>query len=238
MRSTGGRLESWPRKQLHTAPAELFLREGRTGVIELKAAEGDCPDPVADDPWAVKLMIDHFYLDDYDPKTVPANPALPAPAPECHDPRVDPEYIHVLAAWGPRHKCYEWALRKPDSLRPPRKEGETQTSFLEMHAKLFAMASKYDVKSLENTAREKFIDTLHRGWWSVDLIAAMEIVFKHTPEDEHELRNEFMTAIVESTSTLAANEGFQEVVASIDGLACDLFTWADIVKSSARRRAN
>jgi hypothetical protein len=103
-----------------------------------------------------------------------------------------------------------------------------------MHAKVFAMASKYDIKPLENTAREKFIDTLHRGWWSVDLIAAIEIVFNHTPEDEYELRNAFTTAIGESTSILNGNHGFREAVESIDGLAYDLFEWADYVKKSAR----
>ena len=179
-------------------------------------------------------MIDHFYLDDYDPSTVPANPDLPAPAPEYYDPEVDPEYVHVLAAWGFRNKCYEWLPSTPEYPRQ-RKEGETQTSFLEMHAKVFAMASKYDIKSLEDTAREKFIDTLHRGWWSVDLIAAIEIVFNHSPEDEHELRNAFTTAIVESTSILNGNDGFKEAVESIDGLMYDLFITADYLKLSARR---
>jgi hypothetical protein len=45
-------------------------QEGQTGVIELKAANDDGDAIAEDDPDAVRLMIDYFYLSDYDPGLV------------------------------------------------------------------------------------------------------------------------------------------------------------------------
>lgn len=53
-------------------------------------------------------------------------------------------------------------------------------SFLAMHAKVFALASKYDIRSLECEARKKFKDETQRSWETIDLIAAIHVVFNHT----------------------------------------------------------
>jgi len=92
-----------------------------------------------------------------------------------------------------------------------------------MHARMFAIATKYDIKSLKQTARDKFKDQFHRDWSTADLIAAIEIVCNHTPDREIELRNSLKDAIVRHAVTLVEQPGFGEAVERIDGLAYDLF---------------
>jgi hypothetical protein len=119
------------------------------------------------------------------------------------------------------------ALRKKDKMKAKKKAilaaEPPPDSFLEMHAKMFAIASKYGIKSLERTAREKFKDQFDGDWSAADLIAAIEIVFNHTPEGEIELRNALKDAIVQHAAYLVQKPGFGEAVANIDGLVYDLF---------------
>jgi hypothetical protein len=101
--------------------------------------------------------------------------------------------------------------------------GDASSSFMEMHAKVFAIASKYDTKSLERIAHQKFKDQTKCGWNITDLIAAMGIVFGQTPESELKLRRILKEVIVEHALTLVQYPGFEDAVARIDGLAYDLF---------------
>jgi hypothetical protein len=64
-------------------------------------------------------------------------------------------------------------------------------SFLGMHAKMFAIASKYDIRSLECVGRKKFKDETQRSWEIVDLIAAIYVVFNLTPDGEFEAAQHF-----------------------------------------------
>lgn len=96
-------------------------------------------------------------------------------------------------------------------------------SFLEMHAKVFAIASKYDIRSLECVARKKFKDETQRSWEIVDLIAAIHVVFNLTPDGEFELRNILKDTIVRHALTLVQYPDFEDAVAGIGGLAYDLF---------------
>jgi len=98
-----------------------------------------------------------------------------------------------------------------------------RSSFLEMHAKVFAIASKYDIRSLEFEARKKFKDKTQRSWEIADLIAAVHVVFNLTPDSESELRNILKDTMVGHALTLVQHPDFEDAVASIDGLAYDLF---------------
>jgi hypothetical protein len=98
-----------------------------------------------------------------------------------------------------------------------------RSSFLEMHAKVFAIASKYDIRSLEYEARKKFKDQTQRSWEIADLIAAIRVVFNLTPDSEFELRNILKDTMVGHALTLVQHPDFEDAVASIDGLAYDLF---------------
>jgi hypothetical protein len=189
-------------------------------------------------------MIDYLYLDDYDPGTLPSENPIPSVAVEHAaeatqtDPPRDPWSFDIVSTapsvgtdlpppqpddaedrWGgfPPPKKKKWKkLRMPVSEPPP-------DSFLEMHAKMFAIASKYDITPLEHTAREKFKSQFNGQWAPADLIAAIEIVFNHTPDREIELRNTLKDAIVQHAAFLVQTPGFGEAVASIDGLVYDLF---------------
>jgi hypothetical protein len=94
---------------------------------------------------------------------------------------------------------------------------------MEMHAKVFAIASKYDIKPLERIARQKLKAQTKCNWNITDLTAAMAIVFGQTPESELKLRRILKDLIVERASTLVHDPGFEDAVARIDGLAYDLF---------------
>jgi hypothetical protein len=187
-------------------------------------------------------MIDFLYLDDYDPGTlhVPvADPIPPVPIehaveatltdPALEDywgfnvrskaPPPQPESIEDM--WGP----FPSKKKKGKKGKVPAAEPAEPPSYilLEMHAKMFAIASKYDIKSLERTAREKFKDQFDGDWSAADLIAAIDIVFNHTPEREVELRGALKDAIVQHAAYLVQKPGFGEAVSNIDGLVYDLF---------------
>lgn len=214
----------------------------------MKAAEEDRPDPADDDPRAVKLMIDYLYLDDYHPGTIPASlPAILAPELRVGDesidrPTADPLEDPDLTGWGgfplsakekkARKKArmagfrdLEFSEPEPESESKPSAPDSTRSdaNFLELHAKVFATASKYHIGSLKHTARMKFKEFLRHDWAIADIIASMEVVFNHTPEGELELRNALKDALVRHAITLVQCPGFQEAVESIDGLAYDLF---------------
>ncbi|GAB7336118.1 hypothetical protein MBLNU13_g08910t2 [Cladosporium sp. NU13] len=96
-------------------------------------------------------------------------------------------------------------------------------SFLEMHAKVFALASKYDIRSLEYEARKKFKDETQRSWETIDLIAAIHVLFNLTPDSETELRSILKATMVRHALTLVQHPNFEDAVASIDGLGYGLF---------------
>jgi hypothetical protein len=106
-----------------------------------------------------------------------------------------------------------------------KKKGKAPPSFLEMHATVFAIASKYDIKTLERAACEKFRKQSAGEWSPADLIAAIDIVFNRTADDEisSELRNVLKEAIVRRAIDLVQYPGFKEAAESIDGLLFDLF---------------
>ena len=181
-------------------------------------------------------MIDFLYLDDYDPGTLHVPVADPIPPvqyavevtqtdPPLEDPwgfstrstepQLQPESIEDML-YIPTKKKKGKKGRAPAVEPPP-------DSFLEMHAKMFAIASKYDIESLEHAARDKFRAQFDFDWSPADLIAAIDIVCNHTPDGEIELRDALKDAIVRHAATLVQQPGFEEAVGNIDGLAYDLF---------------
>jgi hypothetical protein len=130
-------------------------------------------------------------------------------------------------------KRNKWSMAPPEPGPEPEAEppllvgtparGDASPSFMEMHAKVFAIASKYDIKPLERIARQKLKAQTKCNWNITDLAAAMAIVFGQTPESELKLRRILKDLIVERASTLVHDPGFEDAVARIDGLAYDLF---------------
>jgi hypothetical protein len=101
--------------------------------------------------------------------------------------------------------------------------GDACRSHVEMHAKVSVAAAKCDIRPLEYTARKKLKDQMKCNCDFVDLIAATHIISNLTPDNEFELRNILKDTMVRYASPLVQNPGFEEAVASIDGLANDLF---------------
>jgi hypothetical protein len=195
----------------------------------LKAAEGDCPDLADDDPQAVKLMVDHFYLGDYDPRTCLAPDQVPS-----IEYGVGGTNEHsVELQTKPPDMDDEW-LAPDDRPLPDLTRNGADAISLEMHAKVFAIALKYDIDSLEQTARKKFKDHMKCEWWMADLITAIGIVFHHTPDHEIELRDALKDAIVRRAVYLLRHPDFKEAVEGVDGLSYELFCRMACAKHSAR----
>jgi hypothetical protein len=227
------------------------LQEGQTGIVELRSTEGECPDLGDDDPQAVKLMIDYLYLEDYDPSLTPASgSSTPVESKDgCENIERTAEVAQtedsfvgsaqpVEDMWGLNMKKTKKDKKgtnrtvappepepEPEPLLPvtTRARGDASSSFMEMHAKVFAIASKYDIKPLERIARQKLKDQTKCEWNIADLTAAMAIVFGQTPESELKLRRILKDVIVEHALTMVQDPGFEDAVSRIDGLAYDLF---------------
>jgi hypothetical protein len=67
------------------------------------------------------------------------------------------------------------------------------------------------------------VDETQRSWEIVDLIAGIHVVFNPTPDGEFELRNILKDTMVRHALTLVQHPDFENAVASIGGLAYDLF---------------
>jgi hypothetical protein len=213
----------------------------------LKAVEWDSPDRADDDPRAVKLMIDYLYLGDYDAGTPTVTDPIPpvtiehaVEARQTLQPREDPWNFDTGSIAPPPQSEFNedmWGApptkkKKGKKFRVPAAEPPPDISPLEMHAKMFAIASKYEIKSLEQTACEKFKAEFDRDWSTPDLIAAIDVVCNHTPDRKIELRNALKDAIARHAATLVEQPDFGKAVASIDGLAYELFSW----KTAAMRK--
>jgi hypothetical protein len=101
--------------------------------------------------------------------------------------------------------------------------GDPKSSFLEIHAKMFVIASKYDIKPLESAAFAKLKRDTELNWWAPDLIAAIPVVFGQTSETQTELRDLLKDLIVRQSRNLAEVPGFKEAIGNVEGLAYDLF---------------
>jgi hypothetical protein len=101
--------------------------------------------------------------------------------------------------------------------------GDPKSSFLEIHAKMFVIASKYDIKPLESAAFSKLKRDTELNWWAPDLVAAIPIVFGQTSETQTELRDLLKDLIVRQSRNLAEVPGFKEAIGNVEGLAYDLF---------------
>jgi len=183
-------------------------------------------------------MIDYLYLRDYDPTAsgqgeclhtaedhaAPASSeCVPEAAPT--EPYIDggdapsPEPVLVSDEdpWG------RWNTIPEPAPAPVSKTGDAKSSFLEMHAKMYVIASKYDIGSLEELAFKKFKCHAKQDWLAPDLIATIPIIFGQTSETQTKIRRSFKNLIVKHSRALVQAPGFEEAVNNVEGLAYDLF---------------
>lgn len=162
-------------------------------MIVLKAATGDNADDIdGDDPEAVKLLIDFMYLHDYEAQRIPLeNPATPSMA----------EGSGGFRGFTPRSRGRgsvaggrDWRSRRPrsPSLSPDdvrmHEEKHVPTALLElqtdfntvMHAKMYALGSKYGVDALKAAAQCKFKFAVEKAWNQPGFVRAIGIVYSTT----------------------------------------------------------
>jgi hypothetical protein len=220
--------------------------EGETGTIELEAAN----DPIEGDyPYAVELMIACLYTGDYDAAVQEHEETTTKD--EDGNLVVDDRESSTVTAAGSiqdgdtmseflsfkgKNKKKKWKKRKkvPKNLLWQHRSAPLQAgppeSVLDLHARMFALASKYDIPQLRTVSLTKFQNETQNSWHQVGFIVAIQTAFRTAPED-NSLWNLLEKTIVHKGSQLASDYGFELVVAKIPGLAISLFRqkchWTD-----------
>ncbi|KAI4947256.1 hypothetical protein J4E91_006606 [Alternaria rosae] len=190
---------------------EFFAKNIKFGGKEADERRIDLPD---DDPEMIRRLIAYLYLGDYDPtddvgiaafeqlKQYEPNTAA-APA---HHPRRG-----VFGSSQPHDQCACLALNLKNieqaALKVEQQKKASQyvshrkpdnsieiTSPLTIHAGMYALADKYQVKGLGRLAKIKFRDSLDHHVDSEDFIAAVQLTYSNTPESNRGLRDEIVQA--------------------------------------------
>ncbi|KAK4544714.1 hypothetical protein LTR36_003963 [Oleoguttula mirabilis] len=168
------------------------FKEGQTGVIELLAAsesDGTDEDPSADDPEAVKSMIEFLYGHDYEASAIFVDPG----------------------------KVNEGKLK---NAKPPLIPcGDCNTV---MHAKMYALGSKYHIGSLKAVALAKFMEAASYAWNTSDFVEAMRLAYSTTPDEDKGIRDIVAQTIVDHQDVLLPRMEVETTVRGISGLAYDL----------------
>lgn len=197
-------------------------QEGSSGTIELKAIQKDAEysseaEDVCDDPEIVKLMVEYFYHYDYlrNPDPVPVQddvqPAIPS-VPTFQSAQSNAYAVLTAFSSG------QYGNANP--VAPVSSPRRSQVYIIE-HAKVFAMAIKYQVEGLQDLAAAKFKQSAEMDWDHEDFAEAISIVHDSTPESVSQLRDIVADAIHEHFDALQ-NKRVQTVICNIPRLAYDL----------------
>lgn len=92
-----------------------------------------------------------------------------------------------------------------------------------MHAKMYALGSKYGIDSLKATALGRYSEAANYAFNSASFIEAIRIVYTTTPEDDKGPREITPQTIHANSAELADKPEMQRIVRSIDGLAYELW---------------
>jgi hypothetical protein len=180
----------------------------------LKATESDIDDAndVCDDPEIVKLMVEYFYNSDYlrdaDERLKSAALTSDNHADSVHEDSEKQTYVTP------------GALLKRKAMI-----SGAQPNHIIEHAKLFAMAVKYQIKGLRQLAEAKFMDeTMNHGAWKHKNFAqAIYVVYNSTPDDITTLRDLVEELLDEQFQDLKYNHDVETAISCTPGLAYALF---------------
>lgn len=109
-----------------------------------------------------------------------------------------------------------------DYLRSPNNE-RIFAPFLVEHAKVFAMAVKYQAEGLRKLAAQKFKDSILKNWNDEHLAEAIYTVYHSTPDDVVEQRDVVATVLHTRSESLKDDEDIKAIVGSTASLAYALF---------------
>lgn len=183
------------------------FKEGDMSLIRLVATtdEGHADDIGADDPEAVRCMVNFLYRHDYTPARVhiTSEEANQGMATKVETPT--------------RQNNYHQQQTKPAPVLKP--SGDCNTA---MHAKVYALGSKYGIRSLQAVAKIKFAEAATYAWNNSTFIEAIDLVYKNTPDDDKGLRDIVARTIIDHSAVLTPKAGVEACVRNIDGLAFDL----------------
>lgn len=92
-------------------------------------------------------------------------------------------------------------------------------TYLVVHAKVFAIGAKYDMKWLCKVSAAKFKKAASFHWKDKEFKQAIPIVYTSTTEDFNQLRDIVVTAIHADTDVFKADNVIEGLVSSMPGLA-------------------
>lgn len=161
-------------------------------------------------------MIDFLYLDDYEPVVVPSTKDCDLKA---ADPTENGSRGQDVEEDNPPGDASEKHL-------PPACAydiaGSSGNGLLLMHAKMYALGSKYDISPLQAAALEKFEKVAKHDLDKDDLAAAIGIVFGSTPESDTGLRSLLMQVLLDNLHNLLNHAIFVNSIDNTDGLVLQL----------------
>ncbi|ORY67586.1 uncharacterized protein BCR38DRAFT_522484 [Pseudomassariella vexata] len=96
----------------------------------------------------------------------------------------------------------------------------TTTSNLVIHARVYALGSKYGIKGLKNLSADKFEDEVKRHWDTEDFLGAAQEAYTSTSEQDRTIRDSVLNTI-KSHPELLGRKQVQEVIKKLE-LSFDL----------------
>ena len=225
-------------------------QEGQEHKIALLAHDhNDGASNGGDDPEIVKIMIKYLYSLDYSTpddttfsfgnSSAPPDPAAPDPL-KTPPPARAPSFslarpfaafgsplpatptpvTHVARSpftpYGPPGPGHSEARQQPT----PALDGRSNTN-LPTHAKIFAIAVKYQVPALQALAASRFQKAVDCGWDHSSFAETITLVYTSTPEETKELRKIVMESLDQHDSLLDKPE-IEAAVCEINTLAFQL----------------
>ncbi|MCJ1435433.1 hypothetical protein MMC27_004806 [Xylographa pallens] len=112
--------------------------------------------------------------------------------------------------------------------KPKTANVESSDGPLVMNANVYAIAHKYEIRSLKKVARRKTMEALETNPNHKSFSSAVDIVWTTTPLHDRGLRDLFLPVIVENQKTLREKDDFKDSVRANGDLAVDVleYTWA------------
>ncbi|GAB1740736.1 hypothetical protein NU219Hw_g5821t1 [Hortaea werneckii] len=92
-----------------------------------------------------------------------------------------------------------------------------------MHAKVYALGSKYQIPSLQSASLKKFEEAAALAWATDEFVHAVHLVHSTTPDSDKGLRDVTARVILEHDDELCSKPAMEAVIRSFDGLAYNLF---------------
>ncbi|KAF2810732.1 uncharacterized protein BDZ99DRAFT_386582, partial [Mytilinidion resinicola] len=220
--------------------SEVFAASFRFGGKEAENAEMTLHD---DEPEHVKALVYYFYHLDYSvsnatPREPMSNKAqepllqMDAAPPSWDDFDVNTrsDYqrrpIYPLFPHPPTQQLSYGGSKKTKRITRARESQDFPKPLegfpcLVFHAKMYALADKYNVKGLKLLAQERFTAAVETGWTHEEFPAATRVVFETTLDTDVGLREPLVKVLLEHSALLDQPE-VEAVVKDIPGLAYDL----------------